>query len=97
MRLSHFLQVISAGLAFALLLVSPADATLEGAPPTAVVRATLDAVFHILDDQQLKGPGPVSYTHLRAHETVLDLVCSLLLEKKQDHNIRRAVKADTRF
>ena len=27
--------------------------------------------------------GPVSYTHLRAHETVLDLVCRLLLEKKQ--------------
>src|SRR5665811_2467314 len=26
--------------------------------------------------------GPVSYTHLRAHETVLDLVCRLLLEKK---------------
>src|SRR5665811_2059056 len=25
-------------------------------------------------------PGPVSYTHLRAHETVLDLVCRLLLE-----------------
>ena len=25
----------------------------------------------------------VSYTHLRAHETVLDLVCRLLLEKKQ--------------
>ena len=23
---------------------------------------------------------PVSYTHLRAHETVLDLVCRLLLE-----------------
>src|SRR5665811_997134 len=23
--------------------------------------------------------GPVSYTHLRAHETVLDLVCRLLL------------------
>ena len=41
------------------------------------------------------GPGPrlwmhavsvgeaVSYTHLRAHETVLDLVCRLLLEKKK--------------
>src|SRR5664280_1469919 len=28
------------------------------------------------------GFGPVSYTHLRAHETVLDLVCRLLLEKK---------------
>ena len=26
--------------------------------------------------------SPVSYTHLRAHETVLDLVCRLLLEKK---------------
>src|SRR5665811_542912 len=27
------------------------------------------------------GPAvPVSYTHLRAHETVLDLVCRLLLE-----------------
>ena len=31
---------------------------------------------------------PVSYTHLRAHETVLELVCSLLLEKKKQtqHN-----------
>ena len=27
----------------------------------------------------------VSYTHLRAHETVLDLVCRLLLEKKNKH------------
>ncbi|WDT36793.1 hypothetical protein PVA38_11165 [Streptococcus pneumoniae D39] len=30
---------------------------------------------------------PVSYTHLRAHETVLDLVCRLLLEKKNFHTI----------
>ena len=29
------------------------------------------------------GLGPVSYKHLRAHETVLDLVCRLLLEKTQ--------------
>eukprot|EP00831_Metopus_contortus_P062570 TRINITY_DN54735_c0_g1_i1.p1 TRINITY_DN54735_c0_g1~~TRINITY_DN54735_c0_g1_i1.p1 ORF type:complete len:159 (+),score=30.84 TRINITY_DN54735_c0_g1_i1:253-729(+) len=28
-------------------------------------------------------PGPVSYTHLRAHETSLHLVCRLLLEKKK--------------
>ena len=28
-------------------------------------------------------PAPVSYTHLRAHETVLDIVCRLLLEKKK--------------
>src|SRR5450756_2497787 len=26
-------------------------------------------------------PGPVSYTHLRAHETRHELVCRLLLEK----------------
>ena len=29
----------------------------------------------------------VSYTHLRAHETVLDLVCRLLLEKKKNTQI----------
>src|SRR5665648_1204813 len=28
-------------------------------------------------------PTPVSYTHLRAHETRHDIVCRLLLEKKQ--------------
>ena len=31
---------------------------------------------------------PVSYTHLRAHETVLDLVCRLLLEKKKYTNLK---------
>ena len=30
------------------------------------------------------GLASVSYTHLRAHETVLDLVCRLLLEKKHE-------------
>ena len=38
-------------------------------------------------DESLRGlngaAAPVSYTHLRAHETVLDLVCRLLLEKKK--------------
>ena len=33
---------------------------------------------------QMQGLGAVSYTHLRAHETVLDLVCRLLLEKKKN-------------
>src|SRR5665811_563282 len=29
-------------------------------------------------EEEIAGPGgPVSYTHLRAHETVLDLVCRL--------------------
>ena len=32
---------------------------------------------------QPSSPVSVSYTHLRAHETVLDLVCRLLLEKKK--------------
>ena len=27
---------------------------------------------------------PVSYTHLRAHETLMNLVCRLLLEKKKE-------------
>ena len=30
----------------------------------------------------------VSYTHLRAHETVLDIVCRLLLEKKNNYAIQ---------
>ena len=32
----------------------------------------------------------VSYTHLRAHATVLDLVCRLLLEKK-NYNLTNLV------
>ena len=38
--------------------------------------------FHVLNHNPKK-PDSVSYTHLRAHETVLDLVCRLLLEKKK--------------
>ena len=33
---------------------------------------------------KMHAESPVSYTHLRAHETVLDLVCRLLLEKKKN-------------
>ena len=42
----------------------------------------------MIADHPLTGAGPVSYTHLRAHETVLDLVCRLLLEKKQPNNTK---------
>ena len=43
--------------------------------------------FPLLIDMHLSGRidlGTVSYTHLRAHETVLDIVCRLLLEKKNN-------------
>src|SRR5665213_280995 len=33
-----------------------------------------------------RAPRPVSYTHLRAHETGRNLVCRLLLEKKKKNN-----------
>ena len=39
-----------------------------------IVNSTLHGIMHYIQS--------VSYTHLRAHETVLDLVCRLLLEKK---------------
>ena len=38
----------------------------------------------ILISPKLDNISAVSYTHLRAHETVLDLVCRLLLEKKKN-------------
>ena len=40
------------------------------------------------------GALAVSYTHLRAHETVLDLVCRLLLEKKNNHHSDEVIKRD---
>ena len=49
-----------------------------------------DFIFLILVGTLMVPPEvtlvPVSYTHLRAHETVLDLVCRLLLEKKKTQN-----------
>ena len=49
-----------------------------------------ELVFHVsggtTDLLHCKGPDSItsaSYTHLRAHETVLDLVCRLLLENKK--------------
>ena len=45
---------------------------------------TIQIGFENADDHcYLQSVAPVSYTHLRAHETVLDLVCRLLLEKKK--------------
>ena len=53
-------------------------------PGTEVGKVGL-ALNELLDhvDEALTARHAVSYTHLRAHETVLDLVCRLLLDKKQ--------------
>src|SRR5659263_701504 len=40
--------------------------------------------------------GPVSYTHLRAHETRHDLVCRLLLEKKKKKQNSKKKKKKTK-
>ena len=46
-------------------------------------------------DESSKEYLPVSYTHLRAHETVLDLVCRLLLEKKITHKTKPTIHLHT--
>ena len=50
----------------------------------ALVRIQID-----LHDAVFGSEEAVSYTHLRAHETVLDLVCRLLLEKKKNEKIKQ--------
>ena len=60
---------------------SLATADLRGAR-TLEVRSRGKHLLHRLDTGLTL---PVSYTHLPAHETVLDLVCRLLLEKKTTH------------
>ena len=45
-----------------------------------------------LPDLRMANLAAVSYTHLRAHETVLDLVCRLLLEKK-----KKTLKKPTKY
>ena len=50
----------------------------------------LPAVAAQIDMGSQLAHGAVSYTHLRAHETVLDLVCRLLLEKKKQKKTKSA-------
>src|SRR5665647_3746718 len=53
-------------------------------PPMVTLRLFIDQVLcadHACQDAV--GQRPVSYTHLRAHETDSYLVCRLLLEKKK--------------
>ena len=62
-------------------------AAVAGVPPgvvRSVVVGPVDGVANYGDGRACRAVlVPVSYTHLRAHETVLDLVCRLLLEKKK--------------
>ena len=44
---------------------------------------TREDAYQLVQDAAMRTWEAVSYTHLRAHETVLDLVCRLLLEKKK--------------
>ena len=50
-----------------------------------------EMTVEILHDDLTKSEAlaiePVSYTHLRAHETLMNLVCRLLLEKKRAHGV----------
>ena len=59
-----------------IILCDPHRATVIGLERKAKLRG-----IHMSSPDIRAGVSPVSYTHLRAHETVLDLVCRLLLEK----------------
>ena len=65
------------------LALSPVQqARLQREMETGVMQAEYAAPTHLTLVAGQRTQVPVSYTHLRAHETVLDLVCRLLLEKK---------------
>ena len=69
----------------------PVSLTVIATPDTFLVKQPNTALTWpatttqtVLWDVSGTSSAPVSYTHLRAHETVLDLVCRLLLEKKKN-------------
>src|SRR5450756_522316 len=68
--------------------VTPAAGAIQlaEAPPDISTNTRSEAVTLSANSSARKAasrPAPVSYTHLRAHETRHDLVCRLLLEKKK--------------
>ena len=58
---------------------------------------SLEAGSAAEDERDAHDAASVSYTQIRAHETVLDLVCRLQLEKKKKTYIQRRTDAITRF
>src|SRR5660398_240711 len=76
--------------------ISPPPPLTIASPVTGKFRSTVQQSAHHVQDTQSKNHpvqravpggtyGPVSYTHLRAHETKANLVCRLLLEKKKNN------------
>src|SRR5665648_1220170 len=63
----------------------PTDTPWAGNPPRSgrimISRMGASAAAWLVVSALVSGAVPVSYTHLRAHETRHDLVCRLLLEK----------------
>ena len=62
------------------------QATTGAAPVSAIWEDVAQTLGLDADQLQQFRRDSVSYTHLRAHETVLDLVCRLLLEKKTEQH-----------
>ena len=60
------------------------EITMDKSSFEATVREKADHAILVEPDETSDEIKSVSYTHLRAHETVLDLVCRLLLEKKKE-------------
>ena len=65
-------------------LTEPMSGSDAGSMSSRAVRSADGSYYTINGRKSWVTSGPVSYTHLRAHETVLDLVCRLLLEKKNN-------------
>ena len=63
---------------------------MEREPRSVSSNWDLDVVLHGADWDD--GSKSVSYTHLRAHETVLDIVCRLLLEKTKENTHRTSTQ-----
>ena len=67
------------------------EVLLFGSKARSEARPDSDIDVAVILDQP-SPQDPVSYTHLRAHETVLDIVCRLLLEKKKRKRNNRSFK-----
>src|SRR5660397_283858 len=81
------------------------SSTLSARPPNSAFSAfntvSVSAISRLISPLVGKADRPVSYTHLRAHETKANLVCRLLLEKKKKkkknkkHNILTIINTKT--